>query len=337
MARRSRAARYDWLVRPAGRCAAAAARAGRCGARRPSFRGGGLTARVSQGAPAAKADGDGAANDGGDAGEADGGAAKAADGGAAGDGDAAAAGDAATGGDGGAGKEGKEKAGGEAGDEAAAAAAAKAKEEEEEEDLLADVPLTEEQQTMLEEMDKIEDEYKDLKEKLYEDKVTALRREMLALKYGQLREFKAQLRELEKMKQEKMAAADQWRQYQLSNINAAFDAERKSADDEYRTEKENIREKMLNLLLERQRKLEEEMNQFSLKELEYADARAVTRKLRRRAADGTTVGPAGPSVRRRLNIPTVVYQLKEAEATDDIETLIQRCSDQGGKRRGKRD
>lgn len=45
-------------------------------------------------------------------------------------------------------------------------------------------------------------------------------------------QFCEQCKDLDTLKSEKIAAAEQWRQYQLQNINNMFEADRQQAEDE---------------------------------------------------------------------------------------------------------
>lgn len=47
-------------------------------------------------------------------------------------------------------------------------------------------------------------------------------------------QFCEECKALDNQKNEKMAAAEQWRQYQLQNINNMFEAERQQAEEECR-------------------------------------------------------------------------------------------------------
>lgn len=113
-----------------------------------------------------------------------------------------------------------------------------------------DTPLTKEidLEQKRKNMEKIEKEFADLKEKFFKDKIVALKREIEAIKNGVLLSvwqlgltcaethpgFCDRCRELEQSRDDKVFAAEQWKHYQLQNINNVFDAERRQAEEEYK-------------------------------------------------------------------------------------------------------
>jgi len=104
----------------------------------------------------------------------------------------------------------------------------------------------------LDSLEKIEKEFSDLKEKFFRDQMEALKAECEAIKLGMPgsvtrsnlltyfdctgshEKFLEKVKELEEKKSEKLWAAQQWREYQLNNINIIYDAEKRQSEEEYK-------------------------------------------------------------------------------------------------------
>jgi breast cancer metastasis-suppressor 1-like protein len=135
----------------------------------------------------------------------------------------------------------------------------------------------------LDNMEKIEKEFSILKEKFYADKISHLKTEIDKISEGKHDKYQQKMKDLDKRKEEKVWAAEQWKQYQLMNINNVFEAEKKMAEDEFQSEKDQLKEKMVVALQDKQKKLEEEKNNLNLTD-GLVDMRSApaARSLRRR-------------------------------------------------------
>eukprot|EP00162_Nutomonas_longa_P009924 comp19583_c0_seq1/m.37399 comp19583_c0_seq1/g.37399 ORF comp19583_c0_seq1/g.37399 comp19583_c0_seq1/m.37399 type:complete len:289 (+) comp19583_c0_seq1:151-1017(+) len=133
------------------------------------------------------------------------------------------------------------------------------KEEEEEDSESDESSNTRDPNAMIDEMKQIETEYEILKEKYFSERFRQLDDHAAKLEAGNEEVFQRELALLEENQRFKTETAERWRRYQLANINNVFDAERQQANDDYNAHKEVLREKMLNFLLDKQRKLEEEI------------------------------------------------------------------------------
>ena len=71
-------------------------------------------------------------------------------------------------------------------------------------------------------------------------------------------EYRNKLNRLEAIKNAKIEAANRYKKLQLDNINSLFEAAIKQATSEYETEMGKLKEKMVNSLMDRQKRLEEE-------------------------------------------------------------------------------
>lgn len=174
----------------------------------------------------------------------------------------------------------------------------------------------------LDNLEKIEKEFSDLKEKFFRDQMEALKAECEAIKLGSHEKFLEKVKELEEKKSEKLWAAQQWREYQLNNINIIYDAEKRQSEEEYKIEKRQLRDRMVHAIEDKIKKLEDEKNTMNL--IDGGESR-ITRTLRRRGKEpARDTPPAG--VKRKLNPPHINYTLKESEILEDL-ALIQRPRD----------
>lgn len=169
----------------------------------------------------------------------------------------------------------------------------------------------------LDNLEKIEKEFSDLKEKFFRDQMESLKAECEAIKLGSHEKFLEKVKELEEKKSEKVWAAQQWREYQLANINNMFDAEKRQCEEEYKLEKRQLRDRMLHTIEDKIKKLEDEKNTMSL--IDGGDSR-ITRTLRRRkepaARESQQTGQ-----KRKLNPPHISYTLKESEILEDLAVI----------------
>eukprot|EP01114_Cavostelium_apophysatum_P023047 TRINITY_DN8560_c0_g3_i1.p1 TRINITY_DN8560_c0_g3~~TRINITY_DN8560_c0_g3_i1.p1 ORF type:complete len:404 (+),score=100.29 TRINITY_DN8560_c0_g3_i1:231-1442(+) len=167
-------------------------------------------------------------------------------------------------------------------------------------------------------MERLEKEFFALKEKFFSDKVEALKKEQELISSGTHHLLQKRSKDLEEARLQKTWAAEKWKEYQIQNIEALFEAEKRQAEEDYKVDIKNLREKMLDNTLERKRKLVEEKNTMNIS----ADGteRVMTRTLRRRGGIKDTKDTA--SYKKRLNPPSINYTLKEAEISDDLSVLL---------------
>jgi len=176
----------------------------------------------------------------------------------------------------------------------------------------------------LADMERIEKEFQDIKEKFYREKIEQIRKEMEAINQGNHEKLIAKLREAELKKEEKIWAAEQWRQYQLMSIDNMFSGDKQQAEDELDEEKQFIREKMLQALQDRQKKLEEDKNTMSLQDGADIRAQALpSRNLRstKKGKENTTVVNHRA---KKLTPAHINYVLRENEINEDL-TAIQKA------------
>jgi len=155
-----------------------------------------------------------------------------------------------------------------------------------------------------------------LKEKLFKDKIAQLKKEAEAIKNGTHPQFCDQCKELEDAKNDKVAAAEQWRQYQLQNINNMFEVEKQQAEEEFATEKRLLKDRLLNTILEKKKKITEDKMTMNI--TDTTDARS-TRQLRRR---GGQPPPQPTTVKKKITPPSINYTLKDTEIQEDLNAIF---------------
>jgi len=168
-------------------------------------------------------------------------------------------------------------------------------------------------------MSKIEKEFSDLRDKLFEEKLQALKKEYEQVQKDGHPEQLKKIQELEQQKISKITSSDLWKQYQLNNINSMYEAEKRQAEDEFKSEKEELKRRLLNEIIDKQRKLEEEKSSMSLED--GSETRSnFTRKLRRRAYEPTPTAASANQLRKK-HTPQINYTLKESEIMEDLYSI----------------
>jgi len=165
--------------------------------------------------------------------------------------------------------------------------------------------------------EKIEKDFTDFKEKFLKDKIGQLKKEVDAIKNGTHPQFCEQCKELDDIKNERITAAEQWRQYQLQNINNMFEAERLQADEECTTEKRLLKERLINAIQDKKKKITEDKAPASLPDT--TETRTNTRQLRRR---GAPPPPPPTQTKKKLTPPSINYTLKDSEIQEDLNAIF---------------
>lgn len=83
-------------------------------------------------------------------------------------------------------------------------------------------------------LEKIEKEFHSLKEKFFAEKIDSLKKEYEMLKMGTHEGFLKKCSDLEDIKQQKLWAAEKFREYQLKNLESIFESEIQQAEEEYK-------------------------------------------------------------------------------------------------------
>uniref|UniRef100_A0A7S4P1P8 Uncharacterized protein n=1 Tax=Paramoeba aestuarina TaxID=180227 RepID=A0A7S4P1P8_9EUKA len=169
-------------------------------------------------------------------------------------------------------------------------------------------------------MEKIVEEFGELKERFFEQKLDLMKLEMAEIKSGTNDRFLRKCKQLEEFKDEKLWATEMWRQYQIENVNSVCEYDKKVAEDEYQTAKRVLFDQMVVAMEEKVRRLEDERTNMAL--VDPTESRSSTRKLRSRNSQKTDIPNASSAGhRRKANLPSIEYELKESEIMDDLHQI----------------
>jgi len=180
---------------------------------------------------------------------------------------------------------------------------------------------------VLKDMEKIEREFADLKEKLFAKKIRDLQDECKAIMDGTHEGFLRRAQELEVKKNARVWLAQKWKEYQLQNIEHVFQFECIEAEEEYNYEKRALRDEMTNEILDKQKKLEEEKLTMSLRADANGDARAIKGRVlrnRRGGKDRDTAFGQPYSRHRTIQPPHINYTLSDDEILSDLSLMRKR-------------
>eukprot|EP00124_Ichthyophonus_hoferi_P004461 Ihof_evm1s495 gene=Ihof_evmTU1s495 len=147
-----------------------------------------------------------------------------------------------------------------------------------------DEETNEKRRDHIDHMAKIEQEFADLKDRLYQEKVAALDVEMQMLSDGVHEGYLQQVADLESQKDQHLATAELFPKYQLECIAAHCNFEKRLAEHEYMVAKHDLRSKMLTALEERKRRLQLERSHNELIEAELGDISSQSRSNKHRGS-----------------------------------------------------
>ena len=135
--------------------------------------------------------------------------------------------------------------------------------------------------------------------------------------------FSDRVQELERDRDECILRANLWRDYQLACAETMYHLEREQVEQEYLAEKNGLKEKMLQQIDERRKRLKEDRDALSIDNDASMDNGsrnangAAVRKLRRRVQEPAP-DTTRTSKRRQQQGPPVQLALKENEILEDL-------------------
>lgn len=173
----------------------------------------------------------------------------------------------------------------------------------------------------LEHMARIEKEFSELKDRLYQEKSAGFKREIDQITNGTHTEYMDQLNAMDRKKAEKLRLAELWRNYQIECIETYYRAEQETAESDHMTEQQNLREQMLSNLHEKLSRLEDEKTSLDLaatrSEMPSANE-ASQRQARRPRRRGGDQVDAKATKKRVTAGPQMAQGLKESEIQEDL-------------------
>lgn len=162
------------------------------------------------------------------------------------------------------------------------------------------------------------DNFTELKEQMYMDKLKNLREQLYQLDAGIHPEFVKQLKKVELQRQERLLLNEALQIYETERVERDYVNEKKAALREFEDRKIELRENLILELEERRRTVENERHTIELLS-DIADPKPVTtRKLRRRPNEPI---PA-PDKRRRTSPAQLNHQLEEKDIQEDLKLIL---------------
>lgn len=167
------------------------------------------------------------------------------------------------------------------------------------------------------EMPNMSDNYTELRERMYLDKLSNLREQLYQLDAGVHPEFMRQLKRVELQRQERLLLNEAFQIYETERVEREYVNEKKAALREFEDRKIELRESLILELEDRRRMIENERQSIELLS-DFADPKPVTtRKLRRRPNEPIPV----PDKRRRTSPAQLNHQLEDRDIQEDLKTI----------------
>ncbi|KAJ3298154.1 Breast cancer metastasis-suppressor 1-like protein, partial [Blyttiomyces sp. JEL0837] len=170
-----------------------------------------------------------------------------------------------------------------------------------------------------EKVERVFREFAENKEAIYAEKLAALKKELREIQDGKHQEFEERVAVLEMERQAAIQKAKMFREYQLECASRLYKAELEHSNNEYLSERQILREKILAAIEEKRKKLREDRENFDVNtdtSLESQKTRKITR------ANAAKFPDEKKEKRRKTNaVPTLSLQLKDQDISEDLSTL----------------
>uniref|UniRef100_A0A8C7JXH8 SDS3 homolog, SIN3A corepressor complex component n=1 Tax=Oncorhynchus kisutch TaxID=8019 RepID=A0A8C7JXH8_ONCKI len=158
-----------------------------------------------------------------------------------------------------------------------------------------------------------EDDYVEIKEQMYKDKLASLKRQLTQLQEGTLQEYQKRMKKLDQQYKERLRNADLFLQLETEQVERNHIKEKKAAVKEFDDKKVELKENLISELEEKKKMIENEKLTMELTGDSMEVKPIMTRKLRRRPNDPVPI----PDKRRKpLN-----YLLTDEQIMEDLRTL----------------
>ncbi|KAM9810803.1 LOW QUALITY PROTEIN: sin3 histone deacetylase corepressor complex component SDS3 [Neosynchiropus ocellatus] len=188
-----------------------------------------------------------------------------------------------------------------------------------------------------------EDDYVEIKEQMYQDKLASLKRQLQQLQEGTLQEYQKRMKKLDQQYKERLRNADLFLQLETEQVERNYIKEKKAAVKEFDDKKVELKENLIAELEEKKKMIENEKLTMELTGDSMEVKPIMTRKLRRRPNDPVPIPdkrrkPA-PDIRHvTLNVdacrrglpvtspfldssPQLNYLLSDDQIMEDLRTL----------------
>ncbi|XP_061458915.1 sin3 histone deacetylase corepressor complex component SDS3 isoform X1 [Rhineura floridana] len=162
-----------------------------------------------------------------------------------------------------------------------------------------------------------EEDYVEMKEQMYQDKLASLKRQLQQLQEGTLQEYQKRMKKLDQQYKERIRNAELFLQLETEQVERNYIKEKKAAVKEFEDKKIELKENLIAELEEKKKMIESEKLTMELTGDSMEVKPIMTRKLRRRPNDPVPI----PDKRRKPAPAQLNYLLTEEQIMEDLRTL----------------
>ncbi|XP_061788626.1 sin3 histone deacetylase corepressor complex component SDS3 isoform X3 [Nerophis lumbriciformis] len=162
-----------------------------------------------------------------------------------------------------------------------------------------------------------EDDYVEIKEQMYQDKLASLKRQLQQLQEGTLQEYQKRMKKLDQQYKERLRNADLFLKLETDQVERNYNKEKKAAVKEFDDKKVELKENLIAELEEKKKMIENEKLTMELTGDSMEVKPIMTRKLRRRPNDPVPI----PDKRRKPAPAQLNYLLTDDQIMEDLRTL----------------
>ncbi|XP_051981771.1 sin3 histone deacetylase corepressor complex component SDS3-like isoform X2 [Xyrauchen texanus] len=162
-----------------------------------------------------------------------------------------------------------------------------------------------------------DDDYVEIKEQMYQDKLASLKRQLQQLQEGTLQEYQKRMKKLDQQYKERLRNADLFLHLETDQVERNYIKEKKAAVKEFDDKKVELKENLIAELEEKKKMIENEKLTMELTGDSMEVKPIMTRKLRRRPNDPVPI----PDKRRKPAPAQLNYLLTDEQIMEDLRTL----------------
>jgi len=170
---------------------------------------------------------------------------------------------------------------------------------------------------------KKEDEYIEIREQIYRDKLAYLKQQLEQLEQGLHPDYLRKLKKLETVFKDRLLLNEVWKEYEIQRAEEDYILEKEFAGRELEEKKVELQDNLISEYEEKKRNVESERITIELTGDSMEIKPVTTRKLRRRPNDPINVNSSSSSSdkRRKLAPAQLAYLLDESEIIDDLRAI----------------
>ncbi|XP_075290594.1 sin3 histone deacetylase corepressor complex component SDS3 [Opisthocomus hoazin] len=162
-----------------------------------------------------------------------------------------------------------------------------------------------------------EEDFVEMKEQMYQDKLASLKRQLQQLQEGTLQEYQKRMKKLDQQYKERIRNAELFLQLETDQVEKNYVKEKKAAAKEFEDKKIELKENLIAELEEKKKMIENEKLTMELTGDSMEVKPIMTRKLRRRPNDPVPI----PDKRRKPAPAQLNYLLTDEQIMEDLRTL----------------